>query len=125
MQLGPIIPILRIFDVAKAREFYIDFLGFKVDWEHRFGPEFPLYLQVSRDGCLLHLSEHHGDAAPGSAIRITVDDVDALCAELNGRKYGYARPGVELKPWKLREMTVTDPFANRLIFVDGRPVADG
>jgi catechol 2,3-dioxygenase-like lactoylglutathione lyase family enzyme len=85
MKLGPIIPILRMFDVAKAREFYVDFLGFKVDWEHRFGPEFPLYMQVSRSKCLLHISEHHGDAAPGSAIRITVDDVDAFCAELNGR----------------------------------------
>ncbi len=37
------VPILRIFDVAKAMEFYIDFLGFSVDWEHRFGENFPLY----------------------------------------------------------------------------------
>jgi catechol 2,3-dioxygenase-like lactoylglutathione lyase family enzyme len=86
MKLGPIIPILRMFDVAKAREFYVDFLGFKVDWEHRFRPEFPLYMQVSRGECLLHISEHHGDAAPGSAIRITVEDVDARCAELNARQ---------------------------------------
>lgn len=42
-----IFPILRIFDEAKAREFYVDFLGFKVDWEHRFGENFPLYMQVS------------------------------------------------------------------------------
>src|SRR3954468_24119707 len=31
------IPILRIFDVEKAREFYLDFLGFSMDWDHRFG----------------------------------------------------------------------------------------
>jgi catechol 2,3-dioxygenase-like lactoylglutathione lyase family enzyme len=30
------IPIFRIFDVAKAKEFYVGFLGFQVDWEHRF-----------------------------------------------------------------------------------------
>jgi len=30
------IPTLRIFDSAKAREFYVGFLGFKVDFEHRF-----------------------------------------------------------------------------------------
>jgi len=35
-------PILRIFDETKAREFYVDFLGFKVDWEHRFELETPL-----------------------------------------------------------------------------------
>jgi len=26
------IPILRIFDVAKADEFYIEYLGFRIDW---------------------------------------------------------------------------------------------
>lgn len=30
------IPILRMFDEAKAREFYLDFLGFSVEFEHRF-----------------------------------------------------------------------------------------
>lgn len=39
--LQPAIPILRIFDEAKARAFYLDFLGFRVDWEHRFGPDMP------------------------------------------------------------------------------------
>jgi hypothetical protein len=43
-------PILRIFDEVKAREFYAGFLGFTVDWEHRFDRESPLYMQVSRDG---------------------------------------------------------------------------
>jgi len=54
-------PIFRIFDEAKAREFYVDFLGFTIDWEHRFEPGLPLYMQVSKDDCILHLSEHHGD----------------------------------------------------------------
>src|SRR3546814_734157 len=54
-------PILRIFDEAKAREFYFGYLGFTADWEHRFGENFPLYMQVSRAGLTLHLSEHHGD----------------------------------------------------------------
>jgi hypothetical protein len=31
------IPSLRIFSVEKAKEFYVDFLGFTWDWEHRFG----------------------------------------------------------------------------------------
>ena len=26
------IPVLRILDEAKAKEFYVDFLGFKIDW---------------------------------------------------------------------------------------------
>lgn len=39
------IPIFRIFDVEKAREFYVAFLGFHVDWEARFDETAPLYLQ--------------------------------------------------------------------------------
>ena len=31
MKLGNVTPILRIFDEAKAREFYVDYLGFTVD----------------------------------------------------------------------------------------------
>ena len=45
------IPILRMFDEAKAREFYLDFLGFGVEFEHRFEADLPLYLGLSRDGC--------------------------------------------------------------------------
>ena len=75
--LSRVTPILRIFDEAKAREFYLDFLGFKVDWEHRFEGNFPIYMQVSLGGCVLHLSEHYGDGSPGASIRIAVTDLDA------------------------------------------------
>lgn len=39
------IPIIRIFDEEKAKEFYIDFLEFKCDWEHRIEPGMPLRLK--------------------------------------------------------------------------------
>ena len=61
------VPILRIFNVAKAKEFYVDFLGLQVDWEHRFEPGAPVDMQVSR-GDVLHLSEHHGDCSPGGCV---------------------------------------------------------
>src|SRR3954463_15091145 len=110
MQLHSTTPILRIFDDANAREFYVDFLGFKVDWEHRFEPGMPLYLQVSRDGCILHLSEHFGDCCPGAAMRIAVDDIADLHAELIAKHYKHARPGLEDTPWGTKDMSVKDPF---------------
>lgn len=115
MRVGKPIPILRIFDEAKAREFYVAFLGFTVDFEHRFEPGLPLYMQVSRDSCVLHLSEHHGDASPGAAIRIETSELDAFQAELIAKQYGFARPGIDEQPWG-RDMPVKDPFGNRLIF---------
>jgi uncharacterized glyoxalase superfamily protein PhnB len=116
MEFGPVIPILRIYDEAKAREFYQGFLGFGFDWEHRFEPELPLYAQISRGNCVLHLSEHHGDVSPGSAVRIGMPDIDTFHAEIMSKGYKYMRPGIEKMPWGSREMTVRDPFFNRIVF---------
>lgn len=116
MQIGRTTPILRIFDEAKAKEFYVDFLGFQVDWEHRFEPDLPLYMQVSRDGCILHLSEHNGDCCPGSAMRIAVEGIDELHTELIAKRFKYARPCIEDTPWGTRDVSVKDPFGNRLTF---------
>jgi uncharacterized glyoxalase superfamily protein PhnB len=116
--LGVIIPVLRIFDEQKAREFYLAFLGFKVDFEHRFGDNFPLYMGISHCGCRLHLSEHHGDGAPGIQIRIEADDVAGFAASLAAKDYRYAKPGApERTPWDTIELCITDPFGNRLRFV--------
>lgn len=109
------IPILRIFPGGEARRFYIDFLGFSLDWEHRFGEQMPLYQQVSRDGCVLHLSEHHGDATPGSAIRIEIRDVRRLQRELVESSVYPLRIGLDSEPWG-DDLTVPDPFGNRVIF---------
>lgn len=116
MTLSKITPILRIFDEAKAKEFYVDFLGFRVDWEHRFAADLPLYMGISKGDCVLHLSEHFGDGTPGTAIRIETDDVDAYQQELLVKQYKHARPGVQNQPWGTREMSIADPFGNRLIF---------
>jgi hypothetical protein len=110
------IPILRIFDEAKAREFYLGYLGFRADWEHRFEPGMPLYMQVSRGGCMLHLTEHHGDATPGSAVFVRMRGLEAFHREIGERTYRYQRPGIETAPWKARLMELTDPFGNKLRF---------
>jgi uncharacterized glyoxalase superfamily protein PhnB len=116
MRLSRVTPVLRIFDPAKAREFYVDFLGFEIDWEHRFGENFPVYLQVSRGDCVLHLSEHHGDATPGSRVIVETTHVDELHRELTARNYRYLKPHIEATEWGSWVMSVTDPFGNRLTF---------
>ncbi|WP_426241783.1 glyoxalase superfamily protein [Nocardioides sp. LHG3406-4] len=116
------VPILRIFDVQKAKDFYVGYLGFTLDWEHRFEPSLPLYAQVSRGAVRLHLSEHHGDGTPGTSILVAVGDARGLHAELRARDYDMLRPGLEHEEWGL-VVTVTDPFGNSLRFheaTDGR-----
>ena len=116
MKLGRTTPILRIFDLTKAQEFYVDFLGFTIDWEHQFGENFPTYLQISRSDCVLHLSEHHGDATPGSRVIIETSGIEDFHEELNEHDYRYLKPGIEDTEWGSRVMSVTDPFGNRLTF---------
>jgi catechol 2,3-dioxygenase-like lactoylglutathione lyase family enzyme len=110
------IPILRIFDLTKAREFYVGFLGFQIDWEHRFDPDAPAYLQVSRGNCVLHLSEHHGDCCPGSTVFVRVTGLEQLHHEVTSKGYTHQRPGIERAPWNANVMEVTDPFGNRIRF---------
>ncbi|ANJ99352.1 glyoxalase superfamily protein [Serratia plymuthica] len=117
MELSAAIPIIRIFSVEKAKEFYLDFLGFKLDWKHRFSEDLPLYAQISRSGLTLHLSEHYGDSTPGSAVFIPTRDIDALQQELMAKQYRYARPGVETLDWG-RQLNLTDPFGNCLRFCE-------
>lgn len=113
------IPILRIFDVAKAREFYCGFLGFSVTMEHRHEPGLPLYMAIERAGLELHLSEHHGDASPGSTTFVWMSGVRTYHAELTARNYSYGRPGIEQLPWG-DQLEVYDPFGNRIRFCQKR-----
>jgi catechol 2,3-dioxygenase-like lactoylglutathione lyase family enzyme len=116
------IPILRIFDLAKAKEFYVDFLGFRIDWEHRFEDGAPVYLQIARGALVLHLSEHHGDCCPGAAVYVPTSGLDDFHREITAKGYRFMRPGIERTPWGSRLMAVTDPFNNRLRF-DEKPAA--
>ena len=59
---------------ARSRAFYVDRLGFRVDWTHRFEPELPALLQVSRDGMTFYLSEHVMDS---------VRDIRKLVADMH------------------------------------------
>jgi len=110
------IPIFRIFSVDKAKEFYLDWLGFKIDWEHQFEKDSPKYIQVSRGDLLLHLSENHGDACPGSTVCVEMRGIEEFHAEIMAKNYKGNRPGLELMPWKVKHTQVIDPFGNRIRF---------
>lgn len=120
VQFGATCPILRIIDEASAKSFYIDFLGFQLDWEHRFGDNFPLYAQVSRAGLILHLSGHHGDGSPGSMVFVRMHGINAYQQELVRKDYKHMKPGIESMPWGL-VMTVIDPFGNQIRFCEDTP----
>lgn len=117
IEFESVVPVLRVFDIAKADEFYLEYLGFKVDWDHRFDENAPLYRQVSRGGLVLHLSEHHGDGSPGVHVRITMNGLTDYHGELQAKAYWYMRPGIEENSASgAVELAVMDPFGNRITF---------
>ena len=117
------IPILRIFDIAKAKEFYVGFLGFQIDWEHRFDAKAPLYMQVSRGGLLLHLSERYGDSSPSSTCFVWMTGIKSFHEELIAKDHLYLHPGISVAPWNAWCMEVIDPFGSRLRFSERLPEA--
>jgi len=112
------IPVLRIFDIAKAKEFYLDFLGSSMDWEHRFAPDLPLYMQISRGDLRLHLSEHHGDGSPAAAVFVDMIGLEELHHEITKKGYTHLRPGIRRMEWNADTMQVLDPFGNCIRFTE-------
>lgn len=115
-ETGPGVPVLRVMSVAVALPFYVDYLSFRLDWEHRFGPGSPVYAQVSRSQTVLHLSEHHGDGSPNGVVWVPVADVHALHRELHARPHAPMRPGVDEDAPGGPTCEVIDPYGNVLRF---------
>jgi len=99
-----LVPIFHVKDGQETAKWYLR-LGFEVEDEHRFALELLLYLFLRRGNIHLHLSEHKGDARPGTLVYFYVENVDSIASEF----------GVKIKeqPWA-REVSLTDPDGNRL-----------
>lgn len=115
-------PILRVYDSDVARHFYIDWLGFTIDFEHRFDPSAPLFTGVTSGDTSLGLSEHHGDGTPGSVVWIPTRQLRTFRDRLLANPAAQLRPGIDDTAPGGPTMIITDPFGNELRFCE--PVAE-
>ena len=114
--LGSATPILRVANLRASVDYFVNSLGYKVDWES------PYLISVSRDRCCIFLAE--GDQGnPGSWMWIGVADAEALHDELVARGAQIRQPPTNFE-WAL-EIQVEDLDGNVLRFgsdpVEGRP----
>ena len=113
--------VLAVRDLDVSTRFYTEVLGFGRD----FGDGSDGWSFLSRDGFRVMLGECR-DAMPAGElgdhswyVYLTVDDVDALHAEVADR-------GAEIlsrptsKPWGLREFVLRTPDGHRIVF--GQPM---
>lgn len=101
-----LVPVFRVKDVSASKPWY-ERLGFEATGVHRFEPDFPAYMFLNRNGVLLHLSEHKGDAPKRSLAYFYVSDLEAVAAEFGVE--------IELAPWG-PECFLSDPDGNKLRF---------
>ncbi len=100
-----VVPVLRTADARRAVAWYAR-LAFEKEWEVQFEPGFPRFVSVARGNVRIYLSEHSGDAPPGTLIHLYVDDIDAVSEE-------FAVP-VDEAGLAGRECDIEDPDGNRL-----------
>jgi len=111
-----VVPALRITNYDRSKSFYVEKLGFRVEWEHRFEPDFPVFMAVSRDGMEIYLSQHSGDCQVGGLVHFVIDDVNAWCREFTARGVRLTEP--PNNDIGFLNMTVTDPDGNQLRFME-------
>ena len=110
-----VIPQLRITNAEQSLGFYVNGLGFKVDWEHRFGPGYPLFVQLTRQGQTIFLTEHTGDCEAGGAVYFIIQDAANTLSEFEQNGVAATNP-LSNTPWGTSEFLLTDPDGNRLRF---------
>lgn len=110
-----VIPTFRITNDDRSKAFYLEQLGFELEWEHRFEPHFPVFMSVVRDGMRLYLSQHRGDCQVGGLVHFVVPAVDEWALEFQQRGVQLTQPPND--DLGFRNMTITDPDGNQLRFM--------
>jgi catechol 2,3-dioxygenase-like lactoylglutathione lyase family enzyme len=105
-----IIPILRVNSVAASIRFYVDVLGFKVNWG---GEAESTFASVSCDGRAIMLAQGE-QGHPGTWIWIGVEDIEPLFVEYSA-KGATIRERPTNYPWAY-EMKIEDPDGHVLRF---------
>ena len=109
-----VVPVFGIASYDEAIAFYVDWLGFSIDWEWREGPGRPVIMSISRDGVSLMLNEYP-DSPSASWLSLKVNDLSAFAGEWNARRPDSAAIDIS-PPYELPTVSFQDPFGNRLDF---------
>lgn len=114
------IPVLRMLDEAKSKAFYLDFLGYEIDWEHRFRDDesSPLYMQIHQGDSVLHLNGHASENDPVCEVRVPVEGLLRFCEHLRSKSYSKDRPEIVDPRYEGRpaDLNIIDPSGNQLVF---------
>jgi predicted enzyme related to lactoylglutathione lyase len=117
--LQKVSPTLHVTDMRRTLSFFEGSLGFRCTFKvhDELHPEIP-YAIVERDDVAIHLQLRDG-AAGTSSCYITVDDADAVWAQVQKAGVRVLRP-IEDSSYGMRDFNIADPDGNTLGF--GQPM---
>jgi catechol 2,3-dioxygenase-like lactoylglutathione lyase family enzyme len=113
-----IAPQFLVDDLQRSVAYYVQRLGFELDFEHE-----GFYASVSRDGCSIHLKcapkieadRAHRKQHEHLDAYVAVSNASVLHDELRSRGASVTRP-LEDRPWSCRDFYVEDPDGYILCF---------
>ncbi len=85
--------IIPVTDVDRAKDFYLQQAGFRLDVDHRAGEDFRV-VQLTPPGsaCSVTLMRNPESAGQVQGLHLVVSDIDAARADLGGRGVGVSEP---------------------------------
>lgn len=85
--------VVPVSDVDRAKAFYVDQVGFRLDVDHSAGEDFRIVqLTPPGSGCSVTLMRNPGSAGQVQGLHLVVTDVLAVRAELRGRGVEVGEP---------------------------------
>ena len=111
------IPVLPVDDLAQARRFYVDILGFREVFRAHYPhqPEEGTILGVERGGLRIHLDCPMPGHGRNACAVLEVEDADALHKEWHERVGTDSAP--QTQTWGSRTFDLVDPFGNTLFVI--------
>jgi len=111
------VPVIAVSSSVRSEEYYCRILGFERMFVYRPDPnkDDPCYFGIARDGVWLHLQSFKPERAGMTDAFLWVTDVDVLYEEISARHATIPLPPTD-QTWGTREIGVSDPDGNILIF---------
>lgn len=125
IHLHQIHPVLPVWDVVDALDFYVNRLGFRIAFAD--DAKKPTYAGIIRDDVEIHLQWHDPKewevAGDRPMLRIVVQNIEGLYNEYEEKDVFHTYTLLRETAWGTKEFALYDPFKNGLTFY--RNVADG
>ena len=112
-------PVFQITDYALAVAFYIDWLGFSIDWEERPASG-GYYLQVSRSSIVVHLTNYPNESSAGARAMVDFAGLLSFHRLLLQKEAAFPTPPLRKAPWndRVMQLELFDPAGNCLLLAE-------